>query len=74
MATKRTRARARLRTARWMATVTKRARATAARGMATATRVAGNKREGGDGGNEPWFVCVFLCVERPQKIRKRAKL
>jgi hypothetical protein len=24
-------------------------------------------------GDGPWFVCVFWCVERPQKIRKRAK-
>jgi hypothetical protein len=56
-----------------MATATKRARAMAARGMATATRVVSNERGGGDGGNRPWFVCVFVCVERPQKIRKRAK-
>jgi hypothetical protein len=44
----------------------------AARGMAAATRVAGDEREGDDGGDGPWFVCVFVCVERPQKIRKRA--
>jgi hypothetical protein len=50
-----------------MAAATKRARTTAARGMATATKVAGNKREGDDGGNEPWFVCVFLCVWRDHK-------
>jgi hypothetical protein len=67
MATKRARVRARARAARWMATGTKRARATAARGMATATRVAGDKREGGDGGNGPWFVCVFWCVWRDHK-------
>ncbi len=62
------RARARARAERWMATATKRARATAAREMATGTsRVAGNKREGGDGGDGPWFVCVFLCVWRDHK-------
>jgi hypothetical protein len=52
-----------------MATATKRARAavgarvTAARGMAMAiSKVAGDKREGDDGGNGPWFVCMFLFV------------
>ncbi len=50
-----------------MAMGTKRARATVARGMATATRVAGNEREGDDGGDGPWFVCVFLCVWRDNK-------
>jgi hypothetical protein len=24
-------------------------------------------REGGDGGNGPWFVCVFWCVWRDHK-------
>ncbi len=24
-------------------------------------------RAGDDGGNGPWFVCVFLCVERDHK-------
>ncbi len=62
------RARARARAARWMATATKRARAMVARGMAMATsRVVGNKREGGGGGNGSWFVCVFLCVWRDHK-------
>ncbi len=57
--------------------------------MATATRVVGGKwgwgwleghghthydwRENCDGGNWPWFVCVFVCVERPQKIRSDLK-
>jgi hypothetical protein len=50
------RARARARAARWLAMATKRARAMAARGMATATWVAGNKREGDDGGNGSWFT------------------
>jgi hypothetical protein len=54
---------ARARAARWMAMATKRARVMAAREMAMGTRVAGNKREGGDGGNGPWFVCVFVCGE-----------
>ncbi len=27
-------------------------------------------REGNDGGDGPWFVCVLVCVERPKKIRK----
>ncbi len=32
-------------------------------------------REGDDGGDGPWFVCVFLCVWRDHnKIMKRAKL
>jgi hypothetical protein len=62
------RARARARAARWMAMAGKRARATVARGMAMATsRVAGDERQGGDGGNGPWFVCVFLCVWRDHK-------
>ncbi len=66
-ATKKARVRARLKAARWMAMATKMARATLARGMAMATRVAGDKREGDDGGNGPWFVCVFLCVWRDHK-------
>jgi hypothetical protein len=30
-------------------------------------------REECDGGNRPWFVCVFVCMERPQKIRSDLK-
>jgi hypothetical protein len=58
---------ARARAARWMAMGTKRARATVAREMATATRVVCDEREGGDGGNRSWFVCVFVCVWRDHK-------
>ncbi len=62
------RAMASVRAAKWMAMATKRARVMAARGMATATsRVAGDEREGGDGGDGPWIVCVFLCVWRDHK-------
>ncbi len=38
-----------------------------------------NWREGDDGGNRLWFVCVvfcicvFVCVERPQKNKVRPK-
>jgi hypothetical protein len=35
-----------------MATATKRARVTTARGMATTTRVAGNKKDNGNGNKE----------------------
>jgi hypothetical protein len=53
-------------------------RGMAARGMVTVNRVVGSK-EGDDkgargGGILVWqwamvYVCVFVCVERPQKIR-----
>jgi hypothetical protein len=49
--------------------------------MATVTRVASNKEGngkgtrggGGDGGNRPWFMCVFLCVWRDHKIEVGSK-
>ncbi len=28
--------------------------------------MSGERR--GDGGDGPWYVCVFVCVERPRKI------
>ncbi len=72
------------------ATKRARARAKAARGLAMATRVAGDEwgwgqreghgclhydwREGCDGGNGPWFVCIFVHMERPQKIRSDLKI
>ncbi len=61
--------------ARAMVMATKRA----ARARASATRCKGyghscyDQREGCDGSNGPWFVCVFACVERPQKIRFNLK-
>jgi hypothetical protein len=48
----------------------------AAREMATVTRVAGNKEGDGKGARGGGMMvamghglCVFLCVDRPQKIR-----
>jgi hypothetical protein len=63
--------------ARGIITATNRAmaRARAARWMVTATsRVAGNEEEGDDGGDGPWFVCVFLCVWRNHKKSGREQI
>jgi hypothetical protein len=43
--------------------------ATMAMGMGTAQRTWPLMLQLCDGGNGPWFVCVFVCVERPQNIR-----